>query len=287
MNKNTQLTALALGAIVLAQPAASFGATTAYNSAVLASNPSYYWNFDEAGVTNALEQKNGDPADVFAPSAASAKTLSTSTGGGVSLGQALDLDRTTTSVWNTGNLSGAAFAGAWAVEVWINSANPEQYNYIVGANASNGYNVGSILQFSNLAPDPGTPHIFVYPAWPGTTATALQTPGWNHWVFVNEQGGGGSDVYQNGVFLGGFQAGLSIDPFLATEVRAGGWSPTAQPENFTGQIDELAYYDLAGLDAAGLSAKGLELAGHYNVVPEPSVALLLLASAGCLFRRRR
>jgi len=285
INRRTHLTTLALGAIVLAQPAVSFGATTAYNSAVLASNPTYYWTFDEAGVTDAQEQLNGNPADVFRPSAASARTVSTTTGGGVSLGQALDLNRTAASVWDTGNLSGPAFAGAFAYEVWINSADPDQYNYILGSNAGNGFNTGSILQYSNFAPDPGTPHIFVYPAWPGTTQTALQTAGWNHWVFVNEQGGGGSDVYKNGAFLGAFQAGLSIDAFPATELRAGGWSPTPSAENFTGQLDELAIYDLSGV--ADLGAKGQEIANHFFVVPEPSGILLLLGSVAPLFMRRR
>ena len=82
-------------------------------------------------------------------------------------------------------------------------------------------------------------------------------------MFVNKPDGGGSEVYQNGVFLGAFQEGLSLNIFPARELRAGGWSPTPQPENFTGQIDELAIYDLAGLDEAALTAKGQEIAAHY------------------------
>ncbi|MFN0129449.1 MAG: LamG-like jellyroll fold domain-containing protein, partial [Verrucomicrobiales bacterium] len=124
---------------------------------------------------------------------------------------------------------------------------------------------------SNFAPDPGTAHIFVYPAWPAETATALQTAGWHHWVFVNKPDGGGSEVYQNGVSLGAFQQGLSLNAFPATELRAGGWSPTPGGENFTGLIDELAVYDLAGLDAAALAAKGQEIASHYLVGTAPPI----------------
>ena len=238
---------------------------TVYNNAVRASNPKYYWTFDEAGLGNAREQMSGNAADVFMPSGASAKAPSTTTTGNVSLGQALALDRTATSVWNTGDLSGPAFTGAFAYEVWINSADPDQYNYILGSNAGNGFNTASILQFSNFAPDAGTAHIFVYPAWPGDTSTALQAAGWNHWVFVSKPNGGGSDVYKNGAFLGPFQEGLTINAFPATELRAGGWSPSANAENFTGQIDELAIYDLGSLDAVALAAKGQEIASHYQV----------------------
>ena len=262
-NRLRKPAALALAAVVWSG-AGPVRAATAYNSAVLSSSPTYYWTFDEEGLVPAVEQRTGNAADVFTPSAQSAKVPSTSTSGGVSLGQALALDRTRTSVWNTGNLSGPPFTGAWAYEVWINSANPDQYNYILGSQAGGGFNNGSILQYSNFAPDPGTPHIFVYPAWPGTTSTALHSAGWHHWVFVNKPAGGGSEVYQNGTRLGAFQAGLSINLFPARELRAGGWSPIPSGENFTGQLDELAIYDLSGV--ANLSAKGQEIAGHYNVI---------------------
>jgi hypothetical protein len=233
---------------------------------VRASGPTYYWTFDEAGLANAREQMAGNAANVFTPSGASAKTASTGTAGGVSLGQALALDNTVASVWNTSDLSGPAFTGAWAYEVWINSADPTAYQYILGANAGNGFNTGSILQYANFAQDAGTPHIFVYPAWPGATATALQSAGWHHWVFVNKPAGGGSEVYQDGVYLGAFQEGLTINAFQATELRAGGWNAGANGENFTGQIDELAIYDLSSVaDPFDLSAKAEEIAGHYNV----------------------
>jgi len=288
----------ALALAVIAWAVAAVSSASPYNDAVLGSGPKYYWTFDEDGVADALEQVSGNEADVFRPSAESAKAPSTSTPGGISLGQALALDRSLTSVWDTGNLSGPAFTGAFAYEVWINSADPDQYNYILGSNAGNGFNTASILQYSNFAPDAGTPHIFVYPAWPGETATALQSAGWHHWVFVNKPAGGGSDVYKNGVFLGAFQEGLSINAFPATELRAGGWSPTPQPENFTGLIDELAIYNLAGLDAAGLTAKGQEIANHYNAVagiptidtqpesqsvsPGANVTFTVVASGGAL-----
>jgi hypothetical protein len=265
----TLLTTLAFGAITWAQPSTSFG-QTAYNQAVRANNPTYYWTFDEAGLTNAVEQMTGSEADVFTPGLASEKALSTSTSGGVSLGQALALDRTATSVWNTGNLSGPAFTGAWAYEVWINSADPDQYNYILGSmgsNAEEGYNTGTIAQFSNFADAPGVPHIMLFTLFSAPNSfnsdSALQSGGWHHWVFVTKTPTQGTDVYQDGVLLGTYGNGSVIDAFPAAELRAGGWNANPSVENFTGLIDELAIYDLSSV--ADLSAKGLEIASHYTV----------------------
>jgi hypothetical protein len=242
---------------------------TVYNNAVRASNPKYYWTFDEAGLGNAREQMSGNAADVFTPSGASAKAPSTTTTGNVSLGQALALDRTASSVWNTGDLSGPAFTGAFAYEVWINSADPDQYNYILGSNAGNGFNTGTIAQSSTFADDPGTPHIMLFtlshPPHSFNFDSALQSSGWHHWVFVTKTPEQGTDVYKNGVLLGTYANGSVIAPFPATELRAGGWSPSASAENFTGQIDELAIYDLGSLDAVALAAKGQEIASHYQV----------------------
>jgi hypothetical protein len=242
---------------------------TVYNNAVRASNPKYYWTFDEAGLGNAREQMSGNAADVFTPSGASAKAPSTTTTGNVSLGQALALDRTASSVWNTGDLSGPAFTGAFAYEVWINSADPDQYNYILGSNAGNGFNTGTIAQSSTFADDPGTPHIMLFtlshPPHSFNFDSALQSSGWHHWVFVTKTPEQGTDVYKNGVLLGTYANGSVIAPFPATELRAGGWSSSPSAENFTGQIDELAIYDLGSLDAVALAAKGQEIASHYQV----------------------
>ena len=252
----------------LAWAGAAVSSASPYNDAVLGSGPKYYWTFDEDGVADALEQVSGNAADVFRPSAESAKAPSTLTPGGISLGQALALDNTVTSVWNTDDLSGPAFSGAWAVEVWINSADPQAYQYIVGSQAENDFNTGTIAQFSNFEDDPGNPRILLFTLFSAPHSfnadSAPQSDGWHHWVFVTKTPTQGTDVYRDGTLLGTFGNESVIAPFPARELRAGGWSPTPVAENFTGQIDELAYYDLSGLDEAALAAKGEEIANHYN-----------------------
>ena len=122
---------------------ASTHAASAYNAAVLASNPTYYWTFDEPGIVEAVEQVNGDDFDLFIPGLdADPKVASTNTPGGVSLGLALDIfGPEPDKLWDTGDLSGDPFEGAWAYEIWINSNDPESYQYIMGSQASNGYNL--------------------------------------------------------------------------------------------------------------------------------------------------
>jgi hypothetical protein len=242
---------------------------TIYNKAVRLSNPKYYWTFDETGLASAKEQMGGNTVDSFNPSAESAKAPSTSTSGGISLGQALSLDNTVTSVWNTGDLSGPVFSGAWAYEVWIKAADPLAYQYIVGSQAENGFNTGTIAQASNFQNDPGNPRIILFTLMSAphsfNSDSAPQSDGWHHWVFVTKTPTQGTDVYRDGARLGTFGNGSVIAPFPARELRAGGWSPTPNSENFTGLIDELAIYDLADLDEGALAAKGQEIAGHYRM----------------------
>ena len=81
-----------IAAVVVMGSTASAQAATAYNEAVLASNPTYYWTFDEPDSDEAVEQVNGDPLDVFIPGFdADDKIPSTTTAGGVSLGLCLDI----------------------------------------------------------------------------------------------------------------------------------------------------------------------------------------------------
>ena len=56
---------------------------------------------------------------------------------------------------------------------------------------------------------------------------------------------------------------LTSNHFPCGELRAGGWSTSGSVENFTGQIDEFAIYDLDGVD--DLKAAGQAIADHYFV----------------------
>ena len=188
--------------VVLSSTASTLAAT-AYNDAVLASNPTYYWTFDEPDIVDAEEQVNGDPLDVFIPGLdADPKIASTKTAGGVSLGLALDIfGLEPDKLWDAGDLSGDPFEGAWAYEIWINSNDPESYQYIMGSGASNGYNMNAILQFPYNGERP-TIQIFDWGGLSDKNDVPLQTAGWHHWVFVALDAFTLEyDVYQDGVFL--------------------------------------------------------------------------------------
>ena len=270
--RTTRRLAVIAVAVVMGS-ATSAQAATAYNAAVLASNPTYYWTFDEPDIEEAEEQVNGDPLDVFIPGLeADPKIPSTTTAGGVSLGLCLDIfGLESGKLWDTGDLSGDPFAGAWAYEIWINSEDPESYQYIMGSQASNGYNSDTILQYPYADTDKG-PKILIYD-WGGIPVVDLldsvapQTAGWHHWVFVSDGFSQEYDVYQDGAFLmtalTNSPADAYLSPFPALELRAGGWNANGSLENFTGQIDEFAIYDLDGVD--DLRAAGQAIADHYFV----------------------
>ena len=151
---------------------------------MLASNPTYYWTFDEPDGDEAEEQVNGDPLDLFIPGFdADPKIPSTTTAGGVSLGLCLDIfGPEPNKLWDTGDLSGDPFT-VRAYEIWINSNDPESYQYIMGSQASNGYNGDTILQWPYNGERP-TIQIFDWGGLSDIDDVPLQTAGWHHRVFV-------------------------------------------------------------------------------------------------------
>lgn len=116
----------------------------------------------------------------------------------------------------------------------------------------------------------GTPSIGA-----GVANSPLNT--WVHLALVKDAAFGGGDArfYVNGVFMGGapyVSAGRSSYTLLGTEA-AGGW--------LSGQVDEARIFTFA----AGAFNPLTDL--NFDVVPEPSVAALLILGGGLLTRRLR
>lgn len=274
---------LAIGLTLAGAISHRASSATTYNDAVLADNPSYYWTFDEAGVVNAIEQASGLAADEFVPGANAVKVASTTTAGGVSLGQAARIVGTGGFTWNVADLSGSGMTGAWAYEFWASADDITTYEYMIGSNAVGGFNNETIFKWGPGSPNPSGIQLYNGGGVIGPPDTPAMTVGWHHYVFVSDGAGATYDTYIDGVLWGSVTSGVNHGPHPEVALRLGSWTDGASAETFDGMLDELAIYDLSGV--GDLSAAGQNIADHY-FVPEPSF-LALLGLGGLLILRRR
>ncbi len=270
--------------VSLAASMVMVGATTAwgsvYNDAVLASNPLYYWTFDEAS-GNAIEQVNGIAQDELVPSGIATRIASTTNGGGVSLGSAASFSdpHTLNAAGNTftlSDLSGTGTYSKYALEFWVKADSGFSQEYVMDVGGNNTPAVlfnytANVLAF--YSPDTG-----------GTDkGPVIATDTWYHVVMGTDQAAKQTTIIVNGGTPVVYSYPGSSYGLGSGHVTVGGYFSGVN--NFYGAVDELAIYDLA---AGDFNSQLAGIAAHYNVVvPEPTTAALLVCAAIGLVSRRR
>jgi hypothetical protein len=261
------------------------GQSQTYSDVVLSGNPLFYWNFNEAGDTDAaIDLVGADVGDNLLPEGNATRMASTSTTGGLSLGRAASFDGGALTKFFSGSLSPATDPDAWAIEMWVRPQGPDpgsRFQYLLEARGP-GNNAPGILF------DYGTDNnVEVFRgARTGDAGPVLTNDAWHHLVIGNF--GAANDRVD--FFLNGVAAGSAVftgDSPFGTNVIAVGSSVPA--DNFNGQIDELAVYDLTGQSVDAIAASLAGIASHYSAaVPEPTgVVMFALAAAGAAGVRRR
>ncbi len=245
---------------------ASVASATVYNDAVLADNPVYYWTFDEAG-GNALNQGtlgSGGGANDLVLGAAAGRTASTSSGGGVNLGNAfngVNAAGTTGMALSGSTLTGGNFS-KYAVEMWINYDGSPQ-SYLLDNFTNQPALISSFVgtQFELFGGGSRTSSVGTGPSLPvGTFA---------HVVVGVDSTSPTHDIYVNGALAGTF-AGYGRD-WVNSQINLNGTAFGGGLQDSNSDYDELAIYNLSSVASGGaFSAAVADIASHFSVdsVPE-------------------
>lgn len=233
-------------------------AATTYSDAVMADHPVFYWNFDQSEVGAGIAQMADAPAvtadnDLQALGTAGRVTHA-ATGGGLRLGSAAALDGA-----GYFRAAGALRAGrsqltdAYAIEMWFRSTSTNSSTYLC--------NFGSIPGGDN---SPAVIYNFQGPVLElfgggrtGSLGPVMEDGNWHHFLAVYYGNGldgvaPRTDLYLDGVSSTGLDSisrRLSLDGLIA-----GAGLPDPIANGFTGNIDELAVYDLGQLNLADETA---------------------------------
>ena len=279
---NKRFSPYLLGIATLTAVHGTAHAATVYQNAVLADNPLVYWTFDEAGDTdNARSLVNDEAANELVARGAATRAMSTTTTGGLSLGRAASFDGGSATRFDAADLSDTSLPttgiSQFAIELWF-KPNATSAQYMMETFTEGGAaNESSLIYAFN----PGQFEIFSG----DRSGTALPSPtSWHHAV-VAHYGGGDLEIFLDGGLVADAGTYNSTQAFGRFAV---GHTVQAATNGFQGLIDEFAIYDLTGLtDDAARKAHAADIAGHYNLVPEPSTGLLVAFASIALCTRRR
>lgn len=264
MSFSIRIGSLSLLGVLACLPATCLG--QAYSSVILSGNPLFYWGFNEAGDTDAaIDLVGSDAGDNLLPEGNATRVASGSTTGGLFLGRAASFDGSQFSKFYSGALTPAADADAWALEMWIRpqGADPgDRFDYILEARGAGNNLPGILFDYGN------NDKVEVFGGG-GRTAgggPALVNDAWQHLVIGNFGSANDRiDFYLNGAAAGSVAYPQNA-PFGTNQIAVGNSVPGSPDfDHFTGQIDELAVYDLTGLSVQDVNGKLLGLATHYSV----------------------
>lgn len=228
-------------------------AQTDYSKAVTADNPLFYWNFDQAEVGAGILHSRAGAAvtteNDLQPVGSATRVTHASLSSGLRLGSAAGLDGFGSFFQTPGRLRTGKIelTGAWAVEFWMKSDGVDAKAYLVNFGISpGGDNAPAVIY--NFKPSV----VEVFTGSGGRTdegGPVFADQEWHHVVAVYFGNGTDgvaprTDIYLDGVATTGLQPisrRLNLDRLVFGAALPNG------ADTFTGNLDELAVYDLQAL----------------------------------------
>jgi hypothetical protein len=233
-------------------------AGTAYNDAVLSDSPVYYWTFDQSeGVEpNLGTAGSGGGANNLAKGATSTRVPSLKTPGGVTLGSDVLARSVSSDQWFSGTLTGGAINNRYAIELWVKSSHAG-HQYLL-----NHGNSPALISGYNPCLE-----IFSFGGRSGSSGPAVFDGNWHHVVVGVDRDLGIHTFYVDGAFNTTITSGMSSWPGGGTLYVCG-----TGGDAMSGELDELAIYNLDGETSVTFASKLAQIASHYNVLA-PSASI--------------
>ena len=258
MRVDRRIIPLVVFALAMCGAARTGDAQSAYNLAVLADNPTYYWSFDEAAGSAINQGSAAGNANNLIFGSSAGRIAGPTTGGGGSLGNAYNganVGGVAGMLLSNGNMNGGAFS-KYAVEAWIRfdgTGNAYLLDNFTNQTALISNFVGTQLELFG-----GGRTSLV-----GTGPT-LPVNAWAHVVVGVDSSTATHSIYFNGAQVGsysGYGAGWGGNTTLSVGGSSfgGGVNPSGT------DFDELALYNLSSVaSGASFTAAVADIAAHYN-----------------------
>ncbi|MDB6136218.1 MAG: hypothetical protein JWM59_4461 [Verrucomicrobiales bacterium] len=258
--KSSPLPRLLPGFIIAAAlSAGSAQSQTPYSQAILADKPLFYWNFDQEEIGDGIVQQVPGAAvttenDLQAVQSASRVTHE-SISSGLRLGSTASLDGGGYFASSAALRAGKPqLTGAYALEMWIQSGGAGTPTYLANFGLSPGGDNSPALIYNFQGPV-----LELYGAGGGRTGDSgpgFDDQAWHHVLVVyhgngTDGVGARTDIYLDGTLATGLE-GISRRLSLANLIVGAALPNGANA--FTGNIDELAVYDLQAKELADEAA---------------------------------
>ncbi|MEO6847845.1 MAG: LamG-like jellyroll fold domain-containing protein [Chthoniobacterales bacterium] len=275
--------------------AISAKAQITYQSVVLADNPTFYWTWNSAQLSGGnyinIGSTGNNVNSSLKPVTTSATGLSTSTTGGLSLGTAsVYAGPSSNQGWysaypppptgvGSNNNSGPSSYSSFVVEFWINVGTNAQTTYLISTTGTQqilyGFG-GSGLEFygsGRTGTGLGTASEFTPNTWYHVTMGYKDNgvSGDVSTLIINDGTSGTGGATFNTTALQGYSLPINVAYEMGMQYITPGAS------NFTGSLDEVAFYDASSLTQGQYDAKLASITSHFSAgaVPEPSSIVLL------------
>lgn len=263
--------------------------STSYALVVSNDNPALYWNFDETS-GDAREMMAGTASDGLIPVNGASRTSHSLNRDGLNLGNAATFVKANGQYFYSSSLgySSAVIQPPWLLEFWMQASlygqSKQQDSYLIDFGPGGGNAPAVLYDYVGGAQPRNGLEMFAVGTRTGA-GPVIADPYWHHVIFACYGNGtvgvtNRMDIYLDGTSTAeNIQKTFSSSLTMDSQFLIGTSAPQyAAIDGFTGNMDEVAVYDLSGFtNVAAVTTKASSLASRHfaAAIGSPPIAINL------------